>query len=257
MIVEFIGCTGAGKTTLISQILSELAGATQVHTAHELVAGRLGLGAVANPTASNLVEEMAALPYFLASLPQHRAYIALTIRLFARDTRLSLATINNLRSLERKIGGYEIARRHDRDAIVLVDEGPIQAAHMFAFNATPPGPAEIARFAALVPLPDLVVYVRSSVDALVRRTLTRSDAPRQIRGRSSTSTEVYIRRAVAVFDRLVQTERLSDRVLIAEDNGHEQRAVDDLAGRVAQWILESELNRSRTRLSDQLIPELS
>lgn len=256
MIVEFIGCTGAGKTTLISQVRARLAETTRVVTAHELVARRVGMGVAPNPTVRNLVEELAGLPYFVGALPRYRDFIAVAVRLFTRDLRPSLAAINNLRSLERKIGGYEIVLRHNHATIVLVDEGPIQAAHMFAFSPTLPGPREIARFADLLPLPDLVVYVRSSLDTLVKRTNGRADPPREMRSKDGASTESSVRNAVSVFDRLAEVERLRSRMLVA-NNPDDPQTCGALAQEVAAAILAHKSAPGAVELVRHLAPELS
>src|SRR5215208_1002729 len=98
MIVEFIGCTGSGKTTLINQVQSSLTDTERVVTAQEIAASRIGLGGVTNPTLQNLIQELVGFPYCVRSMRRHRAFIALTIRLFTRNTNLSWATIHNLRS---------------------------------------------------------------------------------------------------------------------------------------------------------------
>jgi thymidylate kinase len=229
MIVEFIGCTGAGKTTLIEAVRGQLAKTAPVTTS----AGMLGLQSVANPTVQNLIQELLSFPYFLPSLRRYRAFLRYTIELFMRNSRFSLHTVNNLRSLERKLGMYEIISRHGRDRIVLVDEGPILAAHMFVFTGASYTPQEIARFAALLPLPDLVVYVHTPVETLVKRTRQRPDAPREIDKQDPAQIEHYAASAVALFDQLAGTEPLRCRLLMAEsldlaDPGYGQ-AVEEVA----------------------------
>jgi thymidylate kinase len=236
MMVEFVGCTGSGKTTLISQIQSRLANTTRIVTTHQLVVGRLGLGGVTNPTAQNLLQELIGFPYCVHSLRRHRAFLALTIRLFTRDSPLSFATIHNLRSLERKIGVYEMARRYHRDAIILVGAGPLQAAYMFVFTMTRLTPEEITQFANRLPLPDLVVYVRSPIDALVERARRRSDPPRQMRSKRDAIREGYIRSAVALFEDLVREGNLRDRCLIVENPDCPQPEYDKRVDEIAAAI---------------------
>jgi thymidylate kinase len=257
MIVEFIGCTGAGKTTLINEVRARLTETVEVVTAHEIIARQVGLGVSYNPTLRNLVEECACLPHFLGSLHRHRAFVALTVRLFARESRLSLAAVSNLRSIVRKIGGYEIARRHDPDAVVLVDEGPAQAAHMFAFNAAPPGPAEVARFAGLLPLPDVFVYVRTPVESLVRRTQDRPDPPRQMLDEPAASTEAHVRAAIAIFDRLAQAESLRGRTVIADNTDCPPQERRMLAEHVAESILSRMTAHREAAAAGHLAHELS
>mgnify|MGYP003289320949 CR=1 FL=1 len=111
----------------------------------------------------------------------------------------------------------------------------------------PLGRAHVAREGA-----DLTIVAHSYT---VRRALAVADRLSQ----SGFEAEVVDLRSLRPLDvdTVIESVRKTNRVLIAEDNGQEQQAVDDLAGYVAQWILESEHNRFRTRLPDQLIPELS
>lgn len=256
MIVEFIGCTGSGKTALINRIQSSLSRTTKVITASELVASRIGLGAIKNSTLQNLVQEVVCLPYFVRSLRTYRAFLALTFRESTRNTHLSLATISNLRSLERKIGGYEITRRHDRDAIILVDEGPIQAVHMFAFSISSVSPREITRFAHLLPLPDLVIYVKSPLDMLIKRTLERSDRPREMNPKNETLMENYVRNAVTLFEQLTQTEELRDCVLVVDNPDRTLQDYDKQVNEISESILNWKTRRTRTGCpsSPSLIP---
>jgi thymidylate kinase len=252
MIVEFIGCTGSGKTTLISQIQSRLAKTTRVVTAHELVASRIGLVGVTNPTAQNLIQEVVGFPYCIRSLRRHRAFLGVTVQLFTRNSDLSFTTIHNLRSIERKIGVYEMTQRCDQDVIVLVDEGPIQAAHMFVFTRTALTPEEITQFANLLPLPDLIVYVRSPVDTLVERTLRRADPPRQMSSKHGTLREGYIRSAVALFEDLIQEASLWDRSLIVDTLDCTRPEYDNLVDGIAESILDRRKAVMRSRPANAL-----
>jgi thymidylate kinase len=255
MIVEFIGCTGAGKTTLIGQVQARLAETTPVTTAHEVIASRIGLNVLGSPTAQNFVEELVGFPFFLRSLGRHRAYLALTLRMLMRDAQLSVTTLNNLRSLERKLGGYEITMRYLNGAVVLVDEGPIQAAHMFAPNADSLTQSDIDRFAALLPLPDLVVYVKSPMDALMERTLQRPDPPREVRSKQETATARHLKGAVAVFDRLVHSGSLRARVLIVENAGTAQNECSAAADEIAASILNRRAVHYTGEVTTNLVPE--
>jgi hypothetical protein len=104
MIIEFIGSTGAGKTTLISEVRRGLAQTTDVTTSFELVAAPFGLYSVTHPTLRNIIEELLGLPFFVRSLFLSRTFIVFILRMLARQANFSIFTLNNLRSLERKIG---------------------------------------------------------------------------------------------------------------------------------------------------------
>jgi thymidylate kinase len=241
MIVEFIGSTGAGKTTLLRAVQRRLAETTLVTDSTNLATSRLGLQGVTNPTVQNLIQELVSLPFFFRSLPRYKAFIAYTIRMFSRNSDFSMATLNNLRSLERKIGVHEIARRHTHEQIILVDEGPILAAHMFAFTRTSLTFDEIAQFANLVPLPDLVVYVRAPREVVVKRTLHRLDPPRQMNSKGPALTESYVQRAAAIFDQLVEAEPIRCRSLIVDNRDFAEQEynalIDDIAGHILKWRL--------------------
>ena len=237
MIVEFIGSTGAGKTTLLKAVQRRLAETTHVTDSISLVTSRLGLRNVTNPTVQNLIQELVSLPFFIRSLHQHQAFIVYTIRMFSRNSDFSIGTLNNLRSLERKIGVYEIARRHTHDQIILVDEGPILAAHMFVFTRASFTSEEIAQFASLVPLPDLVVYVRAPIDTVIKRTLHRPDPPREMNSKSPALTESYVQGAATILDQLVEAAPIQCRLLIVENRDFTELGYHALVDDIAEYIL--------------------
>lgn len=216
MIVEFIGSTGAGKTTLINEIRCRLAKTSRVTTSIDLATSLVGLKGLANPTLQNLVQEFISLPFFIGKLYKYNEYIRHTIKLFWRKTRFSMQTIHNLRSLERKIGMYEITKILGKDQIILVDEGPLLAAHMFVSTRHTYSPEEITRFTDLLPLPDLVIYIRAPVEAIVERTVRRADPPREVDRKNPVQMEEYIKRSAAMFDQLVQAENIRSRLLVVE-----------------------------------------
>ena len=146
MIVEFIGTTGSGKTTLINRVQHKLGSSREVKTSSDLVTGLVGLQGIKNTTIRNLLQETISFPYFLSSLPNYKDFITQTVRMFSRNSNFSIMTINNLRSIERKIGVLEISKRHKKKKIILVDEGPILATHMFAFNDTQMSKKDMEKF---------------------------------------------------------------------------------------------------------------
>lgn len=216
MIVEFIGSTGAGKTTLISEVHHRLAKTSRVTTSIDLALGLLGVRGVTNPTLQNLVMELVSLPVFIITFHKHNQFIRHTVKLFWRNTKFSMQTIHNLRSIVRKIGMYEITKHLGENQIILVDEGPILAAHMFIPAGNTYTPEEIAQFTDLVPLSDLIVYIHAPVDTLIERTIRRADPPREVDLKNPELMEEYLKRAVAMFDQLTQAENIHPRLLVVE-----------------------------------------
>ena len=238
MIVEFIGSTGAGKTTLINEVRCRLAKTGRVTTSIDLATGLLGLRGVTNPTLQNLAQELVSLPFFIRTLYRHNEFIRHTAKLFWRKTSFSIQTIHNLRSLERKIGMYEITKILGKDQIILVDEGPILAAHMFVSTGNTYTPEEITRFTDLLPLPDLVVYIRASVDTLIERTVRRADPPREVDLKNLARMEEYLKRAVAMFDQLTQAENIRPRLLVVESLDIAEPGFNQVIDSVYQSILD-------------------
>lgn len=237
MIVEFIGSTGAGKTTLISEVCCRLAKTSQVSTSIDLATSLLGLKGLTNPTLQNLVQEFISLPFFIGTLYKHNEYIRHTGKLFWRKTSFSMQTIHNLRSLERKIGIYELTKILGRDQIILVDEGPLLAVHMFVSTRNTYTPEEITRFADLLPLPDLVIYIRASVDTIIERTVRRADPPREVDRKNPAQMKEYIKRTVAMFDQLTQAQKIRDRLLVVESLDIAGPGFDQVVDSVHQAIL--------------------
>ncbi len=241
MVIEFIGCTGAGKTTLIKEVQCRLAKKAPVTTSIDLVVGLLHLRNVTNPTLQNLIQEIVCLPFFIRSLYKYKEFLLYTIRLFLRNSSISISTLNNLRSLERKIGVYEITRHRSKDQMILVDEGPILAAHMFVFTGAAYSPEELGRFAELLPLPDLVVYVSASVDTLVQRTLRRGDHPREMNTKNLDQTQNYAERAVTIFDQLVEAENIQRRLLRVDSPDFAAQGYDKVVNDISEAILKHTL----------------
>ncbi len=239
MIVEFIGSSGAGKTTLISEVQRKLADITDVTTSFDLVASQLSLRHVTHPTARNLIQEFIGFPYLIRSLGRHKAFIVFILRMLARQANFSLFTLNNLRSLERKIGVYEIIRRDPHNRIVLVDEGTVLSAHnVFVYSNAAYTCEEIARFASLVPLPDAIVYIKAPVDSLVQRSLNRTDPPREMRSKDRAVIERYINRAVRMFDGLIKADNIQRRLLIVENSDWNGNGCDMVINDIIGFILD-------------------
>lgn len=238
MIIEFIGSTGAGKTTLISEVQRRLAEQAQAVTSFDLVANPLGLRHVTHPTIQNLMQDLVGLPFFISSLYQHRAFLVFALKALARHKSYTFFTMNYLRSIVRKIGTYEIAKRCNHDRIILVDEGTVLSAHiLFVFTSTVYSQADIEQFARLVPMPELVVYIKTPVDSLVQRSLQRLGAPKEIRSKNQMMVQKYISRAAEMFDRLTKTKRIRDRVLIVANPDSTEGERGAVADQIATFIL--------------------
>lgn len=238
MIVEFIGSTGAGKSTLISETKQRLSNSDRVLTSYDLVARRVGMQTVTHPTVKNIIQEVIGFPYFLHSMYRHKDFALFTLKILAQQSNLTIFTVNNLRSFERKMGVFEINKRIKQNKIILVDEGTVLLAHnIFVFNDIQFSREDILNFASLVPLPDIIIYVKAPIEHLISRTLQRGDPPREIKFKTRDSIGNYIRRAVLMFEELILHERIRVRTLVVEnpDSGEVSAIVDN----ICEYILQS------------------
>ena len=242
MIVEFIGCTGAGKTTLIAQIRKHLQPHATVASSFERMASPVGLRPITHPTLQNLIQEFMGLPFFLALVFNYHAFLRFTVRMLARQGRFTFFTFNYLRSLERTLGVYGYLRQaekslHGKQQFVFVDEGTIVPAHnIFVYNDVAYSVEEIARYASLVPLADVIVYVRAPVDSLVQRTVQRNDPPRELRGQSAAQIDHFVRRADQMFEELVRAKRIQKRMILVDNPPTGRDEYDALAQRIAETL---------------------
>jgi thymidylate kinase len=235
VIVELIGCDGAGKTTL-GRLLAEpdVLGSRAVLMA-DLVLDRPGLRGITHPTARNVAQEVGGLPFLLRALGRRRAYLSFARRMLARYAPTTYHRLNGMRGIARRVGMYELARSRAPERIVLSDEGTVLSAYLFALTEAELDRSHVARFAELVPAPDTLVYVKAPLDALVERALARSDRRPQHAGKSSAEVEQTIRRTVDVFDLVAGSSPLRDRVLVVENDG-DHDFLRELAGSIASEL---------------------
>ena len=217
MIVELIGATGAGKSTLARELVRRGLESGPVRMATDLVTDRPGRRWVENPHAVNLLADAAALPPFLRSFHEHRDLVRFAFGRLRRHAPSAFAKANYLRNVVRKVGVHELTRRADPAVTLLNDEGTILIAYqLFVYTDEAPTPSEIERFARLVPLPDLVVHVKAPTDLLVERAMARPDVRRELAGLDGERIGSWIRRAIAVFDALAGSDAIRDRVVTIE-----------------------------------------
>jgi hypothetical protein len=100
----------------------------------------------------------------------------------------------------------------------LVDEGSLQAAHnLFVHLAAGVNPGDVARFAGMVPLPDIAIYVQEHQRVLIERTMARGH--KRIPSRSRRHVEVFIKRALQTFEVLARQPELVDRLVLVSPEG--------------------------------------
>lgn len=237
MIVEFIGCSGAGKTTLMHAVRECVSVPDSVVTAWDLVIDRPGRRWVTNQPAINLIADATALVPFARCYRSNREFFSFALRRLMAHAPSTFAKLNYTRNVIRKVGIHELAKRRAIDRTVLVDEGTVLIAYqLFVYSPAPYSPADVEQFARLVPAPDLLVHVKAPLPTLANRSMSRSDQRRELKGRDRQQVREFIERADELFDALAATDALRDRVLVVEnpDGSPEVRRL--VAQRIATGI---------------------
>lgn len=237
MIVELIGCAGAGKTTLRRMLCERGVGAQRVMAMADVLLDRPGLRRITHPTAINLYSELVGFPAFLRAHRRDPSFARYAGRLCARDVVSRYEQLVGMRGVVRKLAMHELATTRARDAVVLCDEGLLLCAYnLFVMTGRGFDLADVERFASVVPPADVVVHVRAPVEALVERARSRPDPRRQHVGRTDAAVEQDMRRTAHLFDLLAATPPLAGRVIVADnaDGGTaaQRRLADDVADRL-------------------------
>lgn len=237
MIVELIGASGAGKTTLARALASRSSTDAPARMATDLVTDRPGRRWIVNPHAINLLSDVTALPSFMRSLRDGGEFVRFAFARLRRHAPSTFAELNYMRNIVRKVGVHGLARRADVGTTFLFDEGTILTAYqLFAYSDVQFTEVELERFARLVPLPDRIVHVRAPLDVLVRRAMTRADRRRELARKDEHEVERSIVRAAALFDALAGISPIKDRLVTVElgdEPDHLDAAVREVEGSFA------------------------
>ena len=237
MIVELIGCAGAGKTTLRRLLAEREIAGRRSCAMSDLVLDRPVLRRITHPTAVNVAQEIGSLPFVLGGPRSDRDFVRYARRMLAGHARSRFDEVNGLRGIVRKVGMYRLAASRAREAVVLSDEGTLLSAYnLLVMTDLKAGPEDIEAFLRVVPLPDRVVYVTAPVAALVGRAHSRPSPRRQHRGRTEVEVESDVRETVDLFDRIAASPLVADRLLVVENGDGDEASTRQVADRIAAWL---------------------
>jgi hypothetical protein len=215
MHIEVIGCTGAGKTSLVGGILrvARERGIRAI-TGEEWILTRPVDSHLRGRLARTLTIDALAAVSCTRTWSRYGEFATFALRHLRSLPIPRLQKLNLGRNVLKRLGVYELVRPCDRDTVVVVDEGTVHSAHyLFVHPSWPPALDRTVTFARLVPLPDVVVYVCEPPATLVERTMVRGHA--RILDGSRVDVTRFVDHAVSTFAMLRQ-ERPGSRMLLAE-----------------------------------------
>jgi thymidylate kinase len=228
MHIELIGSTSAGKTTLAKKMVE--AGknnGVSVSLSDDFMLEQLNLSWVRNEFMRRRLVEATAFAICLMSLARHKDFFRFVVREGRSYPGSWFYKLNRIRNVLRKIGIFEfISRRAGSQQIILADnEGILQGVHnLFVHQNSQADLDKIARYAELVPMPDVILYLQQEEDVLISRTLGRGHA--RVAASSPDYVMHFIRQAVAVFDELINVPRIRERLLIVDGEWNVLRKAD-------------------------------
>jgi thymidylate kinase len=219
MQIEFIGCTSAGKSTLASKVFQVCREhGLDAYMGDNFVLDQARLNWVQGRLIRTLLIDVISLFVCLASWRGNHEFYQFTLRTLWRlpNTVGWLQKLNIARNTFKKIAIYEIIRHRACDRqVVLLDEGTLHTAHyLFVHVSVEPNTSDLLTFISLVPLPDVVVYIKQSDSVLIERTLARGH--KRISQHSYPQVERFVKRAIDVFDVLKQQPAIEERLMVVE-----------------------------------------
>ena len=220
MQIELIGCTSAGKSWLVQNML-EAASQNGFHlvTSYDYVVSWAHFNWVKNHRIRMLVLNLIALFACLFTWRKNRSFYQFAIGLIWKlPAKVSLfEKLKIARIAARNVGIYEIVRRNRSERqVVLADEGTLHIAHyLFVHVLEEPNLSDLAKFMHLVSLPDAAVYIRQPESILISRTISRGH--KRIPDDAPLLVNQFIKHSLVVFEKLVEYSTIEDRLVIVNN----------------------------------------
>ena len=213
MIVEIIGSTSSGKSTIINGL--------RTSWKTNFPGGSIVC------VSGNYYYDFISLPWFLKFAAKHKKICILAGQSILKNVSSPLNRLNLYRNFIKKMGTNELIQTRIKDNDILWDEGPVHAAHnLFVHTNVPPVLSDIDKFAKLVPLPDLIVYLKAPVDEIVSRMGQRGGHAR-VR-KNNKEMRIFCEHAAKMFEYLISIDRIREKTIIVENlKNNRQAAIDE------------------------------
>lgn len=220
MLVELVGCTCAGKTTLARKMVEagrELG--ADVQLSDDFLLSCIHLNWIKNEFLRRRVIELWALLVCLMYMRKYRAFYRYVVRSCRSAPGSWMYRVKLARVVLKKIGIHEIIRsRSTAQQLVLLDnEGILQAGHTLFVHAETevPHAGDLTDFLSLAPLSDVIAYLRQPERLLIERTLKRGHN-RISEKASHENIASFISQAVRMFEEIRCYTPLAERLLVID-----------------------------------------
>jgi hypothetical protein len=224
LVVEFIGASGVGKSTVISGVRDLLAArGVRVCAAEDLILTSYGLPQVRPGKLRVAIAHLLSLRHLISFFCTSSGFrlCCLGLRAIVRDAGGLRIGLSLARNFLKRIGFHfwleDQRERLDSVDVILCDEGVVHAAHnLFVHAGAEPNAEEIAEFARLVPKPSLLIWVTAPTARCVGVHLARGHSRVEA---NETAVQAFAERAHATFEMLASLEGIKEHVCRVENAG--------------------------------------
>jgi len=226
VLVEFTGCTGSGKSSIATALVTKLKiSFPQVKL--------LDIG-------GKFSYDFFAIPFFPLFLLHNLKFCVFALKILKNNADSVPIGINLFRNFVKKMAAYESIFHKGSDNVIVWDEGAVHSVHNLLVHVkSAPDLNDIASFAALVPKPDMIIYVRIPFDVALRRTSTRGH--RRIKGKKN-EISAFIKNALSTFDNFISLTPIKERLMVVENQDNGQEEVVEIAKLIAERIVKNKFH---------------
>jgi thymidylate kinase len=247
LVVEFIGVTGAGKSTLIAAVLRSLAShGVRAELAEQVILSRHRLAwAGTGKLSSALVLALSLVPFGGYFLTRRGSRLSrLGCYCIAQGMNNVWVGAHLLRNFVKRVGSHLLLKElldetSDCD-LVIWDEGPVHAAHnLFVHGGVQPKADQIMEFGGLVPRPDLLVWVTAPTAQSAKVVLQRGHSRVVPTGPAA---QTFAEHGQRTFEVLSSVPALKEMIYrfdnSAQSNGHLDETVAARASMLSDFLVE-------------------
>jgi len=181
MIIEFTGCTSAGKSWILDRIKNHLV-QEELHfiSAYDFVLSWYRVRTIVNsPRLKSLLVDVLLMPWSVMSTVHYRGFLLHSIKRLGSISLPIYFKLNILRNLIKTLALFQFIRsRCDQEVICILDEGPVHTLNNLFVHYDVKFDSEIiVHLLKSIPFSDLIVLVTASPETIANRALKRHDTP--------------------------------------------------------------------------------